>query len=244
MAAKIGPGKAAGCMATDVQAALRLQSWLSPGFPVGAYAYSHGLEYAVEAGLVVDAETLRDWLDADLCAGTGWSDAVLLVHAYRAASSGNTPVVVELAELGAALRGSSELGLESTAQGEAFLAMLGVAWPTQRLVELTGQLVRAGISVAYPVAVALGCAAHRVPLKSALPLYLQAWLANLISAGIRLVPLGQCDGQRVTSELEAAVMAVTKAALSSSLDDLGSDALMVDWNSMRHETQYTRLFRS
>ena len=231
-------------MATDVQSALRLQSWLSPGFPVGAYAYSHGLEYAVEAGSVSDAETLGDWLDADLCAGTGWSDAVLLAHTYRAASSGNTSVVVELAELAAALRGSSELGLESTAQGEAFLAMLGAAWPTQYLVELTGQLVRAGVSVAYPVAVALGCAAHRVPLESALPLYLQAWLANLISAGIRLVPLGQCDGQRVTSQLEVAVMAVTKAALSSSLDDLGSAALMVDWNSMRHETQYTRLFRS
>ena len=235
---------AAGRMPVEVQAILRLQSWLSPGFPVGAYAYSHGLEYAVEAGLVTDAGTLGEWLEADLRAGTGWTDAVLLVHVYRNASSRNVSAVVELAELAAALRGSSELGLESTAQGEAFLAMLATAWPTQRLDELTAPLARAEVSAAYPVAVALGCAAHGIPLRPALPLFLQARLANLISAGIRLAPLGQCDGQRIASQLEGAVAAVSATALSSSLDDLGSAALMVEWSSMRHETQYTRLFRS
>ena len=225
-------------------ALLRLQSWLSPTFPVGAYSYSHGLEYAVEAGLITDVATLTEWLGGDLQYGAGYNDALLFAAAYRAVSDQDICDFIEVAELANALRGSYELALESQAQGRAFLSTVWRAWPHDEAEKFARPLRERNIAVAYPVAVALACALHAAPLAGSLQLFLQASIGNLINAGVRLIPLGQTDGQKAAAALESADLQVAGETLEGDLEKLGSAAMMIDWSSMQHETQYTRLFRS
>ena len=231
-------------MPTDPALALRLQTWLSPAFPTGAYAYSHGLERAVEDHTVRDRDTLIDWLDADLRHGAGRNDAILFVLAYRASGEPGSRAFLHIAELAAALRGTSELALESAAQGAALLTTVRLAWPHQRLDLLSAGLSAAHIVPCLPVAVAACIAVHGMKLEDALPLFVQSSVANLVNAGLRLIPLGQSDGQRAIAALEGAITEVVQGALSATVDDLGSAAVVVDIASARHETQYTRLFRS
>ena len=231
-------------MPIDAAQALRLQTWLSPAFPTGAYAYSHGLERAVEDGTVHDRDTLIDWLDADLRHGSGRSDAILFALTHRAAREAGDRAFVEIAGLAAALRGTSEFALESSAQGGALLATVRLAWPDPRLDRITARLTAARIAPTLPVAVAACVALHGIALEDALPLYVQSTVANLVGAGVRLIPLGQSDGQRAIAALEAAVTEIAAAALAATIEDLGSAATMVDITSARHEIQYTRLFRS
>jgi urease accessory protein len=216
----------------------RLMTWLSPSFPVGAFSYSSGIEWAVEAGDISDVATLRDWLTIMLGAGTGFCDGVLLAHAYRAAHtlSDLRPV----AELAAALVPTRERFLETTAQGGAFVEAARASWPCAAL----DRLVQCDCAFAYPVAVGVAAAGHDIPLTQALLAYLQALLANWTSAGLRLVPLGQTDGQRILAALEATVLGTAQRAIGASLDEVGSAAFRSDLASARHETQYTRLFRS
>jgi urease accessory protein len=145
-----------------------------------------------------------------------------------------------VASLAAAFRGTAETALETMQQGSSFLTITRTAWPDRRLDDLAR---RHGGGVALPVAAALAVAG-RVELALALAAYLQALAANLVSAGVRLVPLGQSDGQRALAALETAVGAATEAAIATPLDEIGAAAPMVDWTSMRHESQYARLFRS
>jgi urease accessory protein len=230
-------------MAMSTDAALyRLLAWLSPAFPVGAYSYSHGLEWAVESGLVRDRAGLEAWLAAVLRQGGGWLDAVLLAHAHAAVGAGDHAAWSGLRALAQAWTPTAELALESRAQGEAFAAASLASWPDPDG-RLPG-LLAAGPGLTYPLAVAAVAACHGVPLGLLLPAYLQAFAANLVSAAVRLVPLGQTDGQRATAALEPIVAEVAAAALLCPLDDLGTATLTVDLCSMRHETQYTRLFRS
>ena len=224
-------------MTTDLQQRLRLQSWLSPAFPIGAFSYSHGLEYAVEAGLVHDKDSLIAWLEADLRHGSGRNEGIFLATALK--SDGDA--FLEIAELAAASFSTQELALEGLSQGEAFLHMLQKAWPHGDLSALVHELT---VRPALPIAVAMASKAHGIDPVAALHLHLQAWLANLINAAVRLVPLGQTDGQLAQAALEDAVLAVAAEAATATIDDLGSAAIMVDWASMQHETQYTRLFRS
>lgn len=223
---------------------LRLLTWLSPSFPIGAYCYSHGIEYAVECELVKDRQTLTGWIETILLHGAGQTDAVLFVQAYRAVIAADDALLGQIFELADVLRGSKEMALESSAQGTAFLKMLRSVWPDTVLdrwqVELSGMLRQP----AYPVVVALAAALHLVPLPIALNAYLHAAAANLISAGLRLVPLGQTDGQQATAALEPIIIKATSWALETELKDIGAAAPMVDLTSMAHETQYTRLFRS
>lgn len=225
----------------DSAALYRLMTWLSPSYPVGAFSYSHGLEYAVEAGLLCDAGALRDWVETILRHGAGRSDGLLFSAAYRALEGGDDAQLAEVAELGAAFLPSAEIGLETCAQGRAFLAATEQAWPTPAFDRLSR--VWAG-PVAYPVAVAVACAGHGVPLEQALAAYLHGLGANLVSAGVRLVPLGQSAGQQVLAGLEVAVAELAETLPLLSLNDIGAATLMVDYCSMAHETQYTRLFRS
>jgi len=216
----------------------RLMAWLSPSFPVGAFSYSSGIEWAVEAGDISDAATLRDWLAIMLANGAGFCDGVLLAQAHRAAhTAADLRAIVELA---AALAPTRERFLETTAQGNAFVEATRASWPCAPLEWLS----QCDGPIAYPVAVGVAAAGHDVPLDQTLAAYLQALLSNWTSAGIRLVPLGQTDGQRILAALEGAVARTTDRALTASLDDLGSSAFRADLASARHETQYTRLFRS
>ena len=223
----------------DQSALYRLMTWLSPAYPTGAFSYSHGIEYAVEAGLVGECRSLVAWVGHILAEGAGRVDAILFRAAYAAAD--DAPALDDIAELAACFRGSAETSLESAQQGAAFLATTRRAWPDARLEAFAAR--RGDAVVALPIAVALACAG-RVPLEPALAAYLQAMGANLISAGVRLIPLGQSDGQRAVAALEPVVARAVAAARTASLEEIGSAAMLVDWTSMRHETQYTRLFRS
>src|SRR5947209_2808277 len=232
----------AGDLAEREAAALyRLMTWLSPAFPVGGFSYSSGIEWAVEAGDIVDIATLADWLDAMLGDGSGFCDATFLVHAYRAAEAGEDTALREIAELAAAFVPSRERQLETTSQGRAFIEIARAAWDADGLDAMVA--VRS-TPLVYPVAVGVVAALHGVPLAPTLHAFLHALVSNWISAASRLLPLGQTDSQRVLVRLEAAVAATANRALSAALDDLGSATFRADLTSLRHETQYTRLFRS
>lgn len=219
----------------------RLMTWLSPSFPVGAFSYSSGIEWAVEAGEITDAGSLKAWLSAILSDGAGFCDGVLLCHAWRACEGEDDRALAEVAELAAAFTPSRERHLETTAQGRAFADIAGAAWNCTALERLLR--ICAG-PIAYPVAVGAVAAGHRVPLDPALHAFLHAQTANWISAGVRLIPLGQTESQRVLAALEPVVAAVASRARAATLDDMGSATFRADLAGMHHETQYTRLFRS
>jgi urease accessory protein len=219
----------------------RLMAWLSPAYPIGAFSYSGGIEWAVEAGDISDAATLERWLAVMIADGGGFCDAVFLVHAFRAVADGDDATLRRVAELAAAFAPSKERHLETTAQGRAFLDTTRAAWPCPALDRLPAVWDGA---VALPVAVGVASAGHGIALAAALPAYLHAVTANLISSGVRLIPLGQTDGQRVLAALEPVVALTAERALAAALDDAGGAAFRADLASMRHETQYTRLFRS
>jgi urease accessory protein len=189
----------------------------------------------------VDAASLRGWLSSMLGDGSGFCDAVFLAQAHRAASAGDDVALREIAGLAAAFVPSRERQLETTTQGRAFIEIARSAWACDGLDKLVAACDGA---IVYPIAVGLVSAAHGLPVASSLHAFLHAVVSNWISAGARLVPLGQTDSQRILAALEADVAATAKRALGASLDDLGSVTFRADLASLRHETQYTRLFRS
>ncbi len=225
----------------EAAALYRLMTWLSPAYPVGAFSYSSGIEWAVEAGDIDDAETLRRWIEVMLSAGTGMSDGIFFSHAHRAVTADDDAALVEIAELAAAFVPTRERFQETTAMGRAFLEVTQAAWPCPALAMLQQQWTG---PVAYPVGVASACAGHGVPLGPALHAFLTAISSNWVSAGIRLIPLGHTDGQRILNALEAPVAATAECALTTGIDELGSAVFRADIASARHESQYTRLFRS
>jgi urease accessory protein len=222
-------------------ALLKLMTFLSPAFPVGAFSYSHGVEWLIDRGDIRTADALASWIAELLERGSLWNDAVLFVSAYRGAHRavqlGANAELLEVAELAEALAGSRERHVETMAQGRAFLDAVAAAWPCAIL----GILAKDG--AAYPVVVG-ATAAHDVALDAALPAYLNAFVANLVSVGVRLVPLGQSAGLRILASLHPLIATTAHRAEASSLDDLGSAAVLSDIASMRHETQYSRVFRT
>lgn len=221
----------------DRDALYRLLTWLSPNYPVGAFAYSHGLEDAVESGRVATRDAMVDWIETALLHGTGRVDGVLFREAYEATKANDGARLLGVTELGAAFQPSAEIALESRSLGEAFIGATRRAWPAQALDRLADDAV-------YAVAVGTACAAHGIPLADGLSAYFHGFAANLVSAGVRLVPLGQTDGQAALAALEPAVEAAAAQAMTIAPDDLGTAAPWLDLCSMRHETQYSRLFRS
>jgi urease accessory protein len=219
----------------------RLMTWMSPAYPVGGFAYSSGLEWAVEAGDICDAATLTVWLTAMIDYGSVFCDAAIFRHAHQAAACGNDCALAAIAELAAALVGSKERFLETTAQGRAFLQVTQAAWPTPSLERLSAAWDG---PLAYPVAVGAACGGHGIALVPALQAFLHGVVSNLVSAGMRLVPLGQTDGQRVLAALETEIARAVERGLAIALEDIGSATLRADIAAMRHETQHTRLFRS
>ncbi|MEO0624159.1 MAG: urease accessory UreF family protein [Pseudomonadota bacterium] len=205
-----------------------LLAWLSPGYPVGAFAYSHGLEAAIAAGAVQDAKTLADWIADALAHGAGRTDAILAAHAVRAEGAG----LAELADLARALAPSEERLMETALPGAAFARTTREGW---------------GIDVAdapFPVALGAAAGAAGIAPGQLLPAMLQAFATNLVSAGVRLIPIGQTEGQRVVAGLMPLIARVASEAEDASLDEIGSAAFALDIVSQRHETQTVRLFRS
>jgi urease accessory protein len=224
--------------ATMREAALyRLMTWLSPAYPVGAFSYSHGLEMLVEEGKIRNRSELSAWIGDILLFGGGHNDAIFFRHAYAAAH--DPDALRNLAELGLAFVPSAERRLETAAQGAAFCKITRATWGSAALDALGDD-----ISPIYPIAVGVAAAEHGIVLDDALSAYLHGFAANLVSAGVRLVPLGQTDGQRVLQDLESVISEVARSTFGMSLAELGGAAIMADIASMAHETQYSRLFRS
>lgn len=221
--------------------AARLLVWFSPAFPIGAFSFSHGLEWAVESGDVHDRASLEQWLAALLDFGSGWTDAVLFACAHRAVQRGDRKKLAEAAELAVALQPSRERRLEATMQGDAFVKAVELAWPNAGLA-----LLRATSPGPHALAIAAGAASagEKLAPEDALAAFLTGFCQNLVSAAVRLAPIGQSDGLRVLAALEARVLATARRASRATPRDVGGMALRSDIASMRHETQMTRLFRS
>jgi urease accessory protein len=235
------PGRVDALTEAEAASLYRLLTWLSPSFPVGGFSYSSGIEWAVEAGDITDAASLKGWLTAMLSDGSGFCDAVFLTQAHRAAEAGDDVKLREVAELAAAFVPSRERQLETSTQGRAFIEIARAAWNCDGLAQAVAACDGATV---YPVAVGIVSAAHAIPLVPTLHAFLHALVSNWISAGARLIPLGQTDSQRVLAALEFVVAATAARAVTAALDDLGSATFRADLAGMRHETQYTRLFRS
>jgi urease accessory protein len=218
---------------------LPLAVWFSPMFPVGAFAYSHGLEWAHEAGDISNADDLRDWLTTLAQRGALHNDPIVLGAAYRAALQGDAQRLAEINELALAIATSRERRLEAATQGNAFVLAIRKSWPCASL-----DLMPESQDVAYPIAVALAAAGHRLPLDATLDMYCLGFVSNLVSAAIRLGIIGQTDGQRVLAALMPIIRETARECAGKDLDDLGGSAFRSDIGSLRHETQYTRLFRS
>jgi urease accessory protein len=219
---------------------LLLQAWLSPAFPVGGYSYSHGLEYAVEAGALNNRAELQNWIEGILLFGAGRNDALLIREIHRAVMAREFERCDEIAALAAALRGTSELALEASAQGAAFMKALVAGWPELVAAEPLRQWQRPSYAVALGAAASVAGIAPRLAIVT----YLHAFCSNLVSAALRLMPIGQTDGLVCLANLSKTLPARADALELVPFDDIGTAALMVDFCSMRHETQYTRLFRS
>lgn len=207
---------------------LTLSQWLSPAFPVGGFAYSHGLEWAVEAGDVHDAASFRAWIEDVLSHGSGRNDAILLSLAARSAPED----LSRLDALARALAPSAERLMETALQGEAFARTAAAIWPVPPS------------TCAYPVALGAAVRAMGLDLPAALALFVQGFAGNLTSAAIRLVPLGQTEGHAVLAALAPLCRTLAAEAAEADEDALGGCAFAADIASMRHETQYSRLFRS
>ncbi|PCI41632.1 MAG: urease accessory protein UreF [Rhodospirillaceae bacterium] len=226
------------------RALLKLLAWLSPSFPVGAYAYSHGCEYAVERGQIFDYASAQSWTTFILEFGSGRIDADLFVATYRAVEQNDFDKFMQISTQADALKGTSELGLEARAQGQAFIDGVLRAWPDDKISMFSKLLKTHNIKPSYAVSVAVAAATSNIDLQAALAAYLHAFGANIVSAIVRLVPLGQTDGQKIIASLEPVIERSLAESLARCSDDLGSAAFGVDLMSMKHETQYSRLFRS
>ncbi len=214
-------------------ALLRLMAWLSPAFPVGSFSYSHGLERAAHDGLLRDVAGLEDWLGQLIAFGSARNDAILFAEAWRRARAGAD--FAGLADLGEALAGSEERHRETVLQGAGFARALAAS----------GDITR-DLPANCPYCIAVGAAAGvaGVALDQALAAYLQAFVSNLLQAGIRLGLSGQEGAVAALARLEPAILAAAGEAARSTPDDLGSAAILSEIAAMRHETQYSRLFRS
>jgi urease accessory protein len=224
----------------DSGALYRLMSWLSPSFPVGAFSYSHGIEYAVEAGLVRDEQTLRAWIAASLDHEFGPVNGAMLRTAHEAVAAKDRVALMDALEEARAFVPTLEFELEHKAQGQAFVLAFRAAWNDLGWLESALQ----ENWTPYPSAVGIAAALSGVALRPTLIAFFHAMVSNLVSAGIRLIPLGQTAGQRVLAGLQDAVIGAADGILKRDPRDVGSASPVVEWSSAGHETQYTRLFRS
>lgn len=213
---------------------------MSPAFPVGAFSYSHGLETAIADGRLTDADAVADWIAILLEHGSAWNDALLLIEAWRATIAGDMDAVANAAQLAAAMAQSRERHAETVNLGAAFLKAVAAGWPHERLTTFAAN----NEPIAYPVAIGAAAACHGIALESTLAHFLNAFVGNLVSVAVRLVPLGQSDGLGIVARLQPRLLALAERASTATLDALGSAAIQSDIASMRHETLYSRVFRS
>jgi urease accessory protein len=211
-------------MVNNHAAFLMLLNWMSPTFPIGSFAFSHGLEQAIADGRLTTQDDVESWISALLRHGSGWADAVLFAQCWH----GNPN------NLALALAGSAERHAETTQLGHNFNIAASV-W--------TGDEQQAGI-MAYPVAAGLACKRANIAQDQALTAFLQGFCASLVSVAVRLVPLGQTSGLKILRNLAPQISATAGHAITATLDDVGGHCLASDIAAMQHETLDTRIFRT
>lgn len=214
---------------TEPQQLLQLLAFMSPAFPIGSFAYSHGFEWAIDDGVLTSAEDVQGWIESLLAHGSGWNDAVLFAAAFNASDETRK----EIDELALALSASRERALETSDLGQSFAKATAILLTEEAKDFQT-----------YPVAVAAACKDSGICKQAALLAFLQAFSNNLIAVAVRLIPLGQTRGLEVMRDLMPIITETARRAMASSLDDLGSSTLLSDIAAMKHETQYSRVFRS
>jgi urease accessory protein len=227
---------------SEAGARLKLQTWLSPAFPVGGFAYSQGLEAAEAAGDLAGAHALESWLAALLEDGSLRNEAILLALSWRAATAGDGEGIAAANELAVALAAGRERRLETTAQGRAFARAVTTSWPSPELE--SGYGAAGPGALAYPVAVGIAAAVHDVPLLDTIEGFLCATLANGLSAAARLGIVGQTDAQAILARLAGRLPALARDTASGGPEDVGSATVRAEILCFHHETQYSRLFRS
>ncbi len=226
--------KTTGIRMTETAALLKLMAWLSPAFPTGGFAYSAGLERAVEDGLVNNAAGLRDWLSALLAHGGARNDAIFFALAWRDAGAPSS--IGELAQLALALAPSAERHEETLAQGNAFLAATKSWFDPHSIVAPAG--------MPLPVAAGVACRFGGIELAAGLAGFLQAQISNQLQAAIRLSVIGQIGATELLPALAPEIEAAAEAATNAKIEDIGGCPVMADISGMKHETQRTRLFLS
>jgi urease accessory protein len=212
-------------MGTDSASLLLLLNWMSPTFPIGSFAYSHGLEQAIADVRITTQDDVQSWISELLQTGSGWNDAVLFAQCWH--SNPN--------ELALALAGSAERYSETIHLGRNFNIAAAV-W--------TGTADEGQPVMAYPVAAGLACKRMTIPQEQALAAYLQGFCAALVSVAVRLVPLGQTSGLKVLRNLAPLISSVAKCAVEAEFEDIGSTCIAAEIAAMKHETLEPRIFRT
>ena len=216
-------------------------TWFSPSYPIGSYAYSHGLEYAVEEGLVKDPQTLLGWIRDLLFFGTGYNDSIIINSIYDSVANDNCVEFDYISQIANAIKPTKEIALESYQQGVSFKNILMDVYSNSNL---TFYLNRLDDCITYPSVVGVAGGIFEVEKKLLLHSYLHAFTSNILSAALRIMPIGQTEIQKIIFQMKGNVEEMTNKSLGLSLSDLGSSVFISDWASSKHQNQYTRLFRS
>lgn len=214
-------------LSADAAQVLLLLNWMSPTFPIGSFAYSHGTEQAIADGRLKTQLQVTEWISDLLERGSGWNDAVLFSLCW-------SEEIAPLNETALGLSGSAERYLETTQLGRAF-AIAAAVW---------SGAAKPAAAVAYPIAAGVACKDFGLPRELALIAFLQGFSAALVSVAVRLVPLGQTHGLAVLRALSPVIASVARRALSATPDDLGSATFHSDIAAMQHETLEPRIFRT
>ena len=205
---------------------ITVMQWLSPAFPIGGFAYSHGLEWAINKGYVSNREELQNWISDLLEYGSLKNDAILI----KLVLQGSDPK--EINELAMALCPASERLSETQLQGGAFCKIMREVWGLE-IDELT-----------LPIALALAAKNESIDQNLVVPAYLHSFCSNLISVAMRLIPIGQTDGQKTLRELSPLISDSVRAVAKSDKDDLGSACFLSDVSAMQHEYLQPRVFKT
>ncbi len=220
----------AGPMATPTDAdILTLTQWLSPAYPVGGFAYSHGLESAIDRGTVANSQDTEAWISDVLEYGSGWNDALFVVAAFNALDKDE---LINVDVTARSFCATSERLMETELLGQAFGNVTKGVWELD-----LGHFT-------YPVSIGRAARLQNLPLLLTTKMFLQAFASNLVACATRLVPLGQIDAQRLIRQLTPLCAQIAEKAKKASLDELSSTAFLGDIAAMKHETQYSRIFRT
>ena len=201
-----------------------LLSWFSPSFPVGSFNFSHGLEAAIEYEFVYDKISLEEWIKHLIINGTGKTDSILLTNAYNGE---------EVNELALALCASKERWIETSNLGKAFCKNIRENWG-----------YKIDKNLAYPIAIGKAGLYFKIPLEKLLIAFLQSFVSNLINVGIKHIPLGQSEGQKILINFLPVIKKQTNVHKIAKVSDLGSSAFLSDLSSMYHETLNNRIYQT